>query len=166
MQKEIFKNIPGYEGLYQVSNLGNVKSLKYEKEKLLKPCKDTWGYYFVNLCKDRKRKGFAVHKLVAMTFLNHIPNGHKIVVDHINNIRTDNRLENLQIISARENISKDWKGNTSKYTGVSWHKRENKWKSQIQINGKRKHLGRFTNEFQAHEAYQKALNEYKLNNPI
>jgi hypothetical protein len=132
-QEEIWKDIPGYEGKYQVSNLGNVKSLerivlrngKYpflNKEKPLKYGFDGGGYFRVNLCKNGKAKNFLVHHLVARTFLNHKPCGHKLVIDHKNNIRTDNRLENLQLISHRENISKDQKNTSSNYTGVCWHK--------------------------------------------
>jgi ribosomal protein L15E len=72
-----------------------------------------------------------------MAFLNHTPCGYKIVVDHIdNNIKTDNRLENLQLITQRENVSKDIKNTSSKYIGVCWHKKAKKWRSSIQINGK------------------------------
>jgi hypothetical protein len=167
--EEIFKDIPNYEGLYQVSNLGNVKSLSREilirskhasiiKEKILKPSINTTGYYFVNLYKNGKIKSFTIHKLVAITFLNHIPDGTtKIVVDHINNNSLDNRLKNLQLVSHRENLSKDKKFGSSQYVGVSWYKSKNKWISQIKINGKLKYLGLFSDELLAHEAYQNAL---------
>lgn len=171
-QEEIWKDIPGYEGLYQVSNLGNVKSLerivlkngKYpflSKGKILKNNNIGKGYLVVFLSKNGNVKMFQIHQLVAIAFLNHIPNGHKIVVDHINNIRSDNRLENLQTITNRENLSKDKKGGTSKYVGVSWNKAMKKWKSQIRINGNRKHLGYFENELDAHNAYQKELKKLK-----
>jgi hypothetical protein len=162
MNKEIFKDIPNYEGTYQVSNLGNVKSLgneKTRKERILKPADNGHGYYRVNLCKEGKKKTMKVHVLVAMAFLNHNPDGtHRICVDHINNNPLDNRVENLQLISQRENTSKDKKG-SSKYTGVSWHKRHNKWMVSIAINGKSKHLGYFTDEYEAHLTYQNKLNE-------
>jgi hypothetical protein len=170
--KEIFKDIPEYEGFYQISNLGNVKSLsrnylnkgKYNsisKEKILKHCKDTCGYYFVGLCKNGKVKNFTIHKLVAMAFLGHVPDGtNKIVVDHINNIKTDNRLENLQLLSNRENCSKDRKVASSQYVGVYLNNKNNKWRSRIQINGKSIHLGYFSNELDAYQAYQKKLNKF------
>jgi hypothetical protein len=93
-----------------------------------------------------------------MAFKGHIPNGHKVCVDHINNIKIDNREVNIQLLSNRENCSKDKKG-TSKYTGVSWDNSRKKWKSQIYINDKHKFLGRFKTELEAHDAYQKAIKE-------
>ena len=169
MEIEIFKTIPNYES-YQVSNLGNVKSLsrivkhytgsdKVLKEKILKPGLDGTGYLTVLLTNNNGRTTFKVHQIIAMVFLNHIPDGtHNIVVDHINNIKTDNRLENLQLISHRKNNSKDKKG-TSKYTGVSWYKNYNKWKSTIYINDKVVHLGYFNTEEEAYEKYKEKLNE-------
>ena len=157
---EIFKDIPGYEGIYQVSDLGRVKSLRFNKEKILKPTVGSHGYYTVGLCKG-KRKTISVHQLVAMTFLNHKPDGTtKVVVDHIDNNPLNNRLYNLQLVTNRENTSKNRNG-TSKYTGVCWSKRDNKWRSEIRINGKKKHLGRFNCELAAAAAYQKEL--IKLN---
>jgi hypothetical protein len=138
--KEIFKDIPNYEGIYQVSNLGRVKSLKLNKEKILKLSIDGQGYLKVNLFDEGRRSTKNVHQLVAIVYLNHMPCGSKIVVDHINCDKLNNRLENLQLISQRENLSKDKKG-SSKYTGVSWHKQKSKWQSQIIINGKYKYLG-------------------------
>lgn len=170
---EIWKDIPGYEGLYQVSNLGNVKSLsriikhakggnKTTKERMLKPGVNKSGYCRVVLFKDSLDKTFPVHQLVAMGFLGHIPCGHESVVDHINNNSKDNRVENLQVITHRENVSKDIKGCYSIYTGVSWHKNKNKWIAGIRINGKSKHLGYFENEYDAHLKYQETLKTFKL----
>ena len=76
MEKEIFRDVKGYEGLYQVSNFGNVKSLeridnynRLVKEKILKPYTDKVGYLHVVLCNNGKMKSFLVHRLVAMVFL-------------------------------------------------------------------------------------------------
>ncbi len=169
MKEEIWRDVEGYEGIYQVSNWGRVKSLAREsyngkgyyiqKERILKTPANSSGYYCCNLCLNGKLKSFRVHVLVAIAFLNHSPNGHKVVIDHINNVKTDNRLENLQLISNRENTSKDRKGGSSEYVGVYWCKRYNKWHARIKINGERKHLGYFFNEIQAAEAYQLALNK-------
>lgn len=160
MQKEFWKDVPNYDGAYQVSNLGRVKSLKYGKEKLLKVCKNHY-YYCVVLFKNGKRKTKNIHQLLAETFLNHTPNGFKLVVDHINNNPLDNRLENIQIITHRENSSKDKKGGSSKYIGVTERKLKNKskWVAQISLNGTTKRIGVYETEYDAHLAYQKELNK-------
>ena len=175
MKKEEFKDIPGYEGMYQVSNLGRVKSLSREmyngfsyftsKEKILKNGKDAHNYFNVNLCKNGKAKMFKIHQLVVMVFLGHKPDGtNKIVVDHINNIQHDNRLENLQLITNRENSSKDKIGKgSSKYTGVLFNKNNKKWKSDITINNVKFFIGYYENEIDAHNAYQKALKDWEKN---
>ena len=156
--KEEYKNVVGYENLYKISNLGNVKSFKCGKERILKQgnCK---GYFNVSLSKDHKVRTFTVHKLMAMAFLNHVPCGHKIVVDHVNNDSGDNRVENLQLISQRENTSKDKKskGHSSKYVGVSFHKPTKKYRALIFINKKLVTLGHFKTELEAHNSYQDAL---------
>lgn len=160
---EIWKDIPGYEGLYQASSFGNVKSLKFSggnKEKVLKPSVDSHGYLRVDLCRDGNAKNRRIHQLVAECFLDHKTDGtQKIVIDHINNIKTDNRAENLQLTTNRNNTSKDKKDYTSQYTGVCWFKQTSKWKASIRINGKSNHIGYFTCEIEASNAYQLALKE-------
>lgn len=100
--KEIWKDVIGFEGLYQVSNLGNVRALKYagSKEtniKVLKPILKRNGYYSVNIC----GKNIEIHRLVAPAF---IPNPHnKPQIDHINTIRTDNKVSNLRWVTVWEN---------------------------------------------------------------
>ena len=154
-QREEFRSISGYEGLYEVSNFGNVKSLI--NNKILKPCLGSRGYYMVRVYKDNKGNTMSIHVLVAMAFLGHKPDGYKIVVDHIDNNKLNNHVSNLQLISNRENTSKDKKNGTSKYTGVTWYNASNKWLAQIAINSKKKNLGLFETEDEAHETYQKAL---------
>ena len=119
---EIWKDIKGFEGLYQASNLGRVKSLKRPyglKEKILKPglaC----GYYQVQLCKNSKVKFYYVHRLVWEAFNGSIPEG--LQVNHINEIKSDNRLENLNLMTPKEN--------TNYGTGIER-------RSKKQINGKK-----------------------------
>lgn len=170
-QVEVWKDIPNYEGYYQVSNLGRVKSLdrvvphsKYGfmnvNGRLLKHCKDKDGYEFVSL-HNKDKKTLFVHKLVAIAFLNHKPCGMKIIVDHINNNKLDNRVENLQLTNNRHNSSKDKIGLTSKYIGVNLHKQSNRWRARIMINKKQLSLGYFDTELEASKAYQLKLKEIK-----
>lgn len=155
MQKEIWKDVVGYEGHYQVSSLGKVRSKRRELKQAISN-----GYYLVCLLKDGKTKTFRVHQLVAIAFLNHIPNGIGVVVDHIDHDRLNNNLNNLQLIHHRENISRSPKG-TSKYAGVSWNKNAKKWVSQIVINGSKNFLGYFDCELKAHKAYMDKRKEIK-----
>jgi len=159
LEIEVWKDVPEFEN-YKVSNLGNVKSLKNGKEKILKQTINGVGYYLIGLYSNGKRTHIAVNQLVAMVFLNHKPCGHKIVVDHIDTNKLNNKLCNLQLITHRENLSKDKKG-TSKYTGVFLPKGQKKWRSEIRINGKKKHLGCFVSEKEASEAYKNALKKIK-----
>ena len=162
--EEIFKDIPNYEGLYQVSNLGNVKSLTRKgclNDRILKPNTDDGGYLKVNLRKDNKTKTRKIHQLVAEAFLGHTPCGIKLVVNHKNFIRQDNRVENLEIVTSRQNSDQKHLKSSSEYTGVSWAKDKNKWASMISINGKQKNLGYFACELKAAYAYQTELNKLK-----
>jgi len=166
---EIWKEIKGYED-YEISSLGRIKSLarivyktngttQTYKEKILKPNNDGNGYLRVCLTKNGKARIERIHKLVAVAFLNHTPDGNKLVIDHIDNNPLNNKLGNLQVITHRENSSKDKKGGSSQYTGVCWHKYNKKWTAQVTINGKIKCLGYFKDEIKAAEAYQIALNK-------
>jgi len=159
--KEIWKKVPDYPS-YMISDLGNVTKgqKKYDKDNnflgyiLLKPHTNK-GYKRVKFTKDGRRKHFTVHQLVAMAFLGHKLDGTtKLVVDHINTKKTDNRLSNLQIISNRENCSKN-----KKDVGVSWIESRKSYFVSININGKTKYLGRTKDKEEALELYAKALNK-------
>ena len=93
--------VPEEYGDYEINTNGIVRNSKTGH--IMKPNYNS-GYYRVGL-----KKSIRVHQLMAICFLNHRPNGMKVVVDHINNIRTDNRLENLQIITQKENVQKYYK---------------------------------------------------------
>lgn len=104
-QQKIWKDIIGYEGLYQISNFGKIKrlvSIKCNKERFLSITKDRkYGYCRVMLCKNNKSKRFLIHRLIAEHF---IPNPeNKPCIDHINGIKDDNRIENLRWCTYKEN---------------------------------------------------------------
>lgn len=105
-EKEIWKDIEGYENLYQVSNLGRVKSLgngKSRKEKILKPRKQSNGYLTVILCKEGEGKNYLVHRLVAQAF---IPNPLNLPqVNHTTEDKTMNAVECLEWCTAEYNNS-------------------------------------------------------------
>lgn len=127
MKNEKWKPVVGYDD-YEVSDQGRVRSLNYKctrKVKALKPAISSKGYLFVGLYKNGKKKNFYVHRLVVEAFRGLIPKGK--VVNHLNEIKTDNRLENLEVVTAKENVnwgtaqerkakanSKSMKGNTNR----------------------------------------------------
>ncbi len=158
----IWRDIPGYEGHYQISDKGLVKSLKWGKERILKP-RYMRGYQNVWLSKDGNTKSIQVHQLVTMAFLGHTPNGMSVTVDHINGVKDDNRPENLRLVSHRENIHAYYRQapSTSRYVGVSWDKKTGKWTAQIYVNKKDIYLGRFVCEDKAAKAYQDAAKTYR-----
>lgn len=160
--KEIFKDIKDYEGIYQVSNLGRIKSLQnYRKNNILKP-KMKKGYYQVGLRKNNKRKWYSVHRLVAQTFL---PNENNLPqVNHRDENKLNNNVSNLEWCNAsynncygtrikrvKEKTSKkvlqyDLKGNFIKeYNSLRQATEENNIKSISNIslccNGKYKQAG-------------------------
>jgi hypothetical protein len=165
--EEIFKDIPNYEGIYQVSNLGRIKSLSREicnskrcyisKEIILKQRKCIHGYFYIILHNNLQRKTIKTHQLVAMAFLGHKPCGFKLVVNHKDFNKSNNNLDNLEIVSQRENCNRKHLKSSSKYVGVSWYQLSNKWTSSIVIDGKQIRLGYFTDELEASEYYNNAL---------
>lgn len=105
---EIFKDIKEYEGLYQVSNLGRVKSLNYNKtgkEKILKPTTNKKGYQFVGLYKEGKTKNFLVHRLVAMAFIPTPMDTNATQVNHKDENPANNCVENLEWCTPKYNIN-------------------------------------------------------------
>lgn len=100
---EIWKPVPGYEGLYAVSNKGNVKTfLNRNGKKHLKLRRNRFGYYRVALYKDKKVKSMGVHRVVALAFIGQPPQ-EDFVINHINGIKTDNRVENIEWCSSGDN---------------------------------------------------------------
>lgn len=110
--KEIWKTIPSYEGYYQVSNKGRVRSIdrkaknrsgfRLVKSKIIKPTNNGTGYLIVGLSKESKRCNFLIHRLVALCFIDKPVD--KNIINHINGIKTDNRVSNLEWCNQMENI--------------------------------------------------------------
>jgi hypothetical protein len=160
---EDWRVLPGYDGKYMVSNKGEVKSLNYKrtgKEKILSCSKDTHGYPQVTLTKNYKKSSQCVHNLVALCFIGEKPNGE--MIDHINRIRDDNRPENLRYVTGSENQRNQCvrKGCSSRFKGVSWVKKEQKYKAYIRVNGRRKHLGIYSIEIDAAIAYDEEAKKH------
>ena len=114
--EEIWKDIKGYENMYQISNIGQVKSLEHyvqqknrwgqtisriQKSRLMKIHINKNGYFRVVLHKNGIEKNYSVHRMVYEAFVGEIPDG--MQVNHINEIKTDNRLENLNLMTPKEN---------------------------------------------------------------
>ena len=102
MKNEIWRPVVGYEGLYEVSNLGRVKSIR-KGERLLKPGHDRRGYLQVVLSKSSTTRTYKVHRLVWTAFNGPIPEG--MQVNHINEVKTDNRLCNINLMTPKENMN-------------------------------------------------------------
>ena len=102
---EIWKQIDGFKD-YQVSNFGNVKSSKKNRERILKPFKDKRGYSCVRLYENKERKHFFVHRLVASMFICNPDN--KTQVNHIDGNKNNNRLDNLEWVTNDENMRHSW----------------------------------------------------------
>jgi len=169
--KEQWKDIKGYEDMYQISCFGRVRSIdRYVKrnsgllsvkEKILKCSMDGRGYLKVGLHKNGKRKNSKIHQLVAVAFLNHITCGFDLVINHIDFNKLNNHKDNLEIVTQRANANhkhlKD--GKSSIYTGVDLKKSNNKWRAHIYFQGKCIYLGSYTDEYEAHLTYEKANKE-------
>ena len=114
MPQEIWKDVIGYEGYYQISNLGRIKSVnritthnRVRKECMLKQFLNKFGYYFVSLSKDNKKITQRVHRLVAKTF---IPNPNNYPeINHIDGNKKNNKVENLEWCSCQQNILHSFK---------------------------------------------------------
>lgn len=174
---EQWKDVIGFEGLYQVSNTGKVKSLKRKstntgsyngfvsvKEKELKQTINRLGYHVLTLFKDGCRHFRIVHRLVAEAFLEN-KNNYK-EVNHKDFNKSNNHVFNLEWCDRSFNINHSFRNRekSSKYTGVSYSKERNKWTAYIDIIDKRLMLGRYNTELDAKNYRQEFINKLKTIN--
>lgn len=157
---EIWKDIIDFEGLYQISNYGNVRSCKryvnakfgkrVVNEKLLSLGKDKDGYLMAILCQDGIKKTVKIHRLVANAFIDKFDG--KDIVNHIDSNKSNNILSNLEWVSSLENNchSRLKMKTSSKYVGVYFNKKDNNFRATATINGKSITLGGFKNEEDAY----------------
>jgi hypothetical protein len=168
--EEIWKPVVGYEGLYEVSNLGRIKSIKFGKERIMKQNINSYGYCKVNLSRNGNYKTYSVHRLVLIAFRGCLDVNK--ICDHINRIRTDNRIDNLRWASYSENNLNSKIHGKSKYKGVSFFMKKYKCKNgsiclykrivaQITVDKQKIKLGYFKTEEEAHEAYKQAFLKYR-----
>lgn len=153
MQKSEWKDIKGYEGIYQISNTGLVRRLEWRqkrenmtvtyKERTRRVYINSMGYPCVTLSKDGKSKPYTIHRMLAEAF---IPNpDNKPCVDHINTITTDNRLENLRWVTHKENTR-----NPITYKKLSEQFRDKEFIKQSVITRKNKY-GKILDVYQFQE---------------
>ncbi len=146
---EIWKDIPGYKGLYQVSNLGSVKRLNKNNEKILKNrIRD--GYFAVSLSKNGIRKDGKISRMVAIAFVDNPFNYN--IVNHIDGNKQNNNYENLEWVSNRENIHHYHlsKNATTKHSCI--YDKKYGFVVQVSFEGKRHYLGYYKNLNNAIEA--------------
>jgi hypothetical protein len=176
--EEIWKDIPNYEGYYQVSNFGNVRTLeriiknkkgkeiKY-KSKLRKPSLSE--YRMIALCKNGNVKVFKISRLVCILFVNG-KNDLNNIVNHKDGNKYNDVYTNLEWSNNSENIIHAYDNNLNKcknkIRGVFFEKRRNKWVAYLYRNNKNIFLGRFQTEKEAINEYNLKLNEYNKNKAI
>jgi hypothetical protein len=146
MEKQI-KNFENYTINF------NAEIVNTKTGKRLKPHKDDYGYLNVTLTNILKvKKTFRVHKLMAITFLDHNPCGMERVINHIDNNKLNNNINNLEEVTPRYNSTcHREKG------GYNFQKGINKWRAQIYYNDRNYHLGLYPTTEQCKMAYQKGL---------
>lgn len=155
---EQWKDVIGYENIYKVSDLGRVKSVVNginRRNKIIKSGGNR--YVVVGLYKNKKKTTIAVHKLVAIAFLNHTPCGMDLVVNHKDFNILNNTYNNLEITTQRENTNKKHLKHRSKFTGVRFDKYFKKWAASIYVKNKLTYFELFESENKAHLAYENKL---------
>jgi len=164
--EEEWRPVVGCEGLYEASDLGRVRSIdrtietiygvrRRLKGMVLKPCKNPRGYLHVGLNKNGNRLGLRVHQIIARAFMGKSD----LTIDHINGDKLDNRIENLEYVSQRENVCRYYRKNKELPIGVGYSRATGRYTSRITANRKVRALGYFDTPKEAHEKYLEELGE-------
>ena len=153
-----FFDIPSHEG-YLINKMGEVKSMRRSHEMILRQKATNSGYLYVGLYKDNKQVIRTIHSLVAETFLGHDrKNTQKLVCDHIDGDKQNNHVTNLQVITQRENCTKDRFNKDGlpvglHYTGIN----KDKVYCQMKIGKLKVYLGTFKTIEECKDVYQKGV---------
>ena len=155
--KEI--NIKEVKGFYNVSNFGRIYSYRYKR--LMSPTKDSRGYLQIPLSNDPFKKTIKMHMLVWDHFGEGKRNGRIFNIDHKDEVKTNNHISNLQVLSSRDNTIKSLsKG--GKIIGTYYKKDWDRWVSEIIVRGKRIYLGNFNSQQEGYQAYLDARLKYAV----
>jgi len=169
--KEIWKDIPEYNGAYQASNLGNIRSTDrfvkckhgdaFRRGKVLKPAIMRGGYLGVNFSVKSVTRSHHVHFLVAWAFIGERKKG--FVINHKDGDRFNNSVKNLEYVTARENVTHSNIKTRKNMTCAFLNKKTNKWFCRFHFDGKLINLGTYNTAKEANAAY---LSFLKLNNVV
>ena len=155
--EQVWVGVEAYDGQYEVSADGQVRSLKRRMPRLLKQ-HVVRGYRCVNLCMPKQRQvKWRVHRLVALMLLPAADDEHRTLVDHVDGDRLNNHVSNLRWVTPRENcLNRRPVGGSSEVKGVARHKATGKWEAYISDHGQRHYLGLFAEEAAAVKARRAA----------
>lgn len=157
MSDEEWRDAVGFEGVYEISSLGNVRNKK--RKTIVKCFPNNKGYIFARLSVSGKYKNKAVHRMVAEAFLNISP---EHPVNHMDGNKKNNNIANLEQSSTRENTTHFY--GRKRLTGAYYHKKTGRWRSSIRIDGKAVHLGVFSTAEEAHQRYLGAMEGFNIKN--
>lgn len=157
--EEIWKWFPEWEGFYEISSYGRVRSVK--SGRIIKTFVDNHGYIKVHICKLKRQGCYRLNVVMARVFLNHLPCGNKLVVIYKDGDKTNNRADNLLIAQNGVHkfigpMKKMKKSKYSDYPGVTIDKITGKWRAYLSIDHKERAIGTFKTEEEAAEAYRVA----------